>query len=86
MSNLKSRLKILDRTANPSQEQMLVVTQMSEDGELVDSYTCELGGEAAVSEPGEVLAAFLERLRQLAVDGRIRVRGEILLVGKDVLV
>lgn len=74
--------------AIPMKNQMLVFKQLTDTNALKvisDSYYCDLAGEEFHSDAGESLESFRERVRTLAIERRIKILGELCIMGEDVL-
>ena len=88
MGRLRSRVDRLANKAIPMKNQMLIFRQITDAHTLrsaSDNYCCDLGCNEVVSDAGESLEPFRERVRHIAAGRRIKILAELCITNKDAL-
>ena len=88
MGRLRSRVDRLANKAIPMKNQMLIFRQITYAHRLrsaSDTYCCDLGCDKVVSDAGESLESFRERVRHIAAGRRIKILAELCITNKDAL-
>ena len=88
MGRLRSRVARLANKAIPMKNKMLIFRQITYAHRLrsaSDNYCCDLGCDKVVSDAGESLESFRERVRHIAAGRRIKILAELCIMGRDAL-
>ena len=88
MGRLRSRVARLANKAIPMKNQMLIFRQITYAHRLrsaSDNYCCDLGCDKVVSDAGESLESFRQRVRHIVAGRRIKILAELCIMGRDAL-